>query len=199
MHVRITTATGVTNLDAGVAVIRDEILPGLRQQNGFRGLAVSGDRASGMAMVLSQWDSAADLDASESVAEKARNDAMKAMGGEMTVARFEQVLWEVVTQPSAGSKLQVRDIKMDPARIDENLAFFEEAVVPEMKKAKGFLAVRNMINRDTGGGRVGTLWADDESVQAWMARTEERRAIAREHGVEFGQDRLLEVLLAAME
>jgi heme-degrading monooxygenase HmoA len=199
MHVRITTATDVNDIDALLALTREEVLPTARQQKGFRGVSVSGDRTAGVVYILTQWDSEADLDASESMAEKARGDAMKAMGGRMAVDRFEQLLWEADRPPAPGMKLQITEIKMDPARIDDNFVSFRDSVVPDMKSAAGFVSVRHMIKRDTGEGRVGSVWADDESVQAWRTRTEERRAIARERGVQFGEDRLLEILFAAMD
>lgn len=87
---------------------------------------------------------------------------------------------------------------MDPSRIDDNLDFFRQKVIPEMKAAPGFLGFRHLIDRSSGEGRVGTLWADDETLQAALARSEERRAMAGERGVEFGEDKQLEVLFAAM-
>src|SRR5579859_5233463 len=132
MHVRITTVSGAANIDKGIDVIRDDILPRVREQHGFRGLSVSGDRSTGLVNVLSQWETEADLDASESVADEARSDTLSVIGGQTSVARYEQLLWEVVTPASRGAKLQIRDIKMDPQRIDDNLIFFKEAVLPTM-------------------------------------------------------------------
>jgi heme-degrading monooxygenase HmoA len=198
MHVRITTVSGASNIDRGIDVIREDVLPRVREQHGFRGLSVSGDRSTGVVNILSQWETEADLDASESVADKARIDTLSVIGGQTSVARYEQLLWEVVTPASPGARLQIRDIKMDPQRIDDNLTFFKESVLPAMRSTAGFLAVRNLMNRATGEGRVGSVWADDASVQAWLAQTDERRARAAERGVEFGNDQVLEVLFAAM-
>jgi hypothetical protein len=101
--------------------------------------------------------------------------------------------------PTVGSKLHIREIRMDPAKIDENLEFFKQVIVPEFKSSKGFLAVRNLMNRTTGEGRVGTMWADAASLQAQLAQTELRRARAAERGVQFGGDRLAEVLFLALD
>lgn len=198
MHVRITTVSGASAFDKGIDVLRDDILPRVREQHGFRGLSVSGDRSTGVVNVLTQWETEADLDASESVADKARSDTLSVIGGQTSVARYEQLLWEVVTPPSPGAKLQIRDIKMDPQQIDDNLSFFKESVLPAMESTAGFLAVRNLMDRATGEGKVGSIWADDASVQAWLAQTDERRARAAERGVEFRNDQVLEVLFAAM-
>ena len=199
MHVRITTVTGASDIDGGLAVLRDQVLPLMRQQTGFRGLSASGDRAAGVVTVLSVWDSEADLEASESAADKARGDAVRIMGGEVSVERYEQTAWTVGdTRPGPGAKLHIRHFKIDPARIEENLEFFRRTVVPEMKARPGFLAVRQLIDRSTGQGRAGSVWADEDSLSASLARSEQRRALAKDRGVELGEDRVLEVLFTAM-
>jgi quinol monooxygenase YgiN len=199
MHARITTVTGASNIDGGLAVLRDQVLPQMRQQTGFRGLSASGDRAAGVVTVLSVWDSEADLEASESAADKARGDAVRIMGGEVSVERYEQTVWTVGdTRPGPGAKLHIRHVKIDPARIEENLEFFRRTVVPEMKARPGFLAVRHLIDRSTGQARVGSVWADEDSLSASLAQSGQRRALAKDRGVEFGEDRVLEVLFTAM-
>lgn len=200
MHVRISTVRGATDIDAGVAFIREEVLPELRQQSGFRGLSASGDRAAGKVLVLSMWETEADLQASESAADKARGNAVRAMGGEASVERFEQTTWDTgATPPGPGAKLHIRHIKMDPARVDDNLVYFRENVAPEIKSAPGFLGLRQLINRSTGEGRVGTVWVDQESLDNALAASAQRRAAANDRGVEFGEDELLEVLVASTQ
>jgi heme-degrading monooxygenase HmoA len=200
VHVRITIVTEATNIDGGIEHIKTEVIPVLRQHKGYRGISISGDRTSGVMNVLAQWESQADMDASESAVDKARQKAVEAIGGKFTVERYEQLMSEIQTPgPSVGSKLHIREIKMDRAKIDENLEFFQQVIVPEFKSAKGFLAVRNLMNRTTGEGRVGTMWADEASLQAQLAQTEQRRSRAAERGVHFGRDRLAEVLFLALD
>jgi heme-degrading monooxygenase HmoA len=195
MHARITTVTGATNIDRGLALLRDQVVPQMQQQKGFRGLSASGDRAAGVITVLSLWDSQVDLEASESAAGNARSDVVRLMGGQVWVERYEQTVWEVGdTRPGTGAKLHIRSIKVDPNRIDDNLDFFRRTVVPDMKARPGFLAVRHLLNRKTGEGRVGSLWIDEASLAASLAQSEQRRAAAKDRGVEFGEDRVLEVL-----
>ena len=198
MHVRITTVTGASDIDGGLAFLRDHVVPQMHQQQGFRSLSAAGDRAAGVVTVLSLWDSQADLEASESAADKARDGAARLMGGEVSVGRYEQTVWEVAdTRPGPGAKLHIRHIKIDPERIDGNLEFFRQTVVPDMKARPGFLAVRHLIDRGTGEGRVGSVWADQDSLAASLAQSEQRRAKANDRGIEFGRDRVLEVLLNA--
>ena len=197
MHARITLVTGATNIDAGLDFMRTDVVPQVRQQKGFQGLTVSGDRSAQVLNILTLWQSQADLDASESAVEKIREEAVERTGGQMTVERYEQLLLEVKSPPAPGNKLHIREIKMSTAAIDENVKFFKQTIVPEFINAAGFVAVRNLINRTTGVGRVGTVWTDDASLQAQLAQTEQRRSRAAERGVTFGEDRIAEILFIA--
>ena len=199
MYVRITQVAGATDIDSGIAVLRDQVVPELQHQKGYRGLSASGDRSAGRVTVLSMWDTAEDLEASESSADKVRADAMKVMGGHARVERYEQTVWETGgTPPSPGARLHIRHISMDPALVEENLEYFRQTVLPQIKATPGFLGVRQLIDRATGEGRVGTLWADDEAMEGSVRRSEERRAEVAERGVRLGEQEVLEVLFASM-
>ena len=200
MHVRITTVTGASDIDGGLALLRDRVVPQMGEQKGFCGLSAAGDRAAGVVTVLAMWDTPADLEASESAADKARGDVVRVMGGRASVERYEQTLWDVAdSRPGPGAKLHIRRIKIDPGRIDDNLEFFRRTVLPDMKARAGFLAVRHLIDRGTGEGRVGSVWADDQSLSASLAQSEQRRAMAKDRGVEFGGGRVLEVFFNTMD
>jgi heme-degrading monooxygenase HmoA len=199
MHVRITTITGATDIDAGLGWAREQSVPALKKLKGYRGLTASADRASGTVAVLTQWETEDDLNASEADADKLRAEAVRSFGGEPTVARFEQVLGEMPAgPPPPGSTLVVRPFKVDPAHLDETLATFKSVVLPEVKARPGFLAVRQLVNRSTGEGVVGIVWADNESAAAGSAASEQRRAEAASRGVEFGEPMVREILFQAL-
>lgn len=199
MHARITTMTGATRFDEGVEHLRGEVVPQLQQQKGYRGLSANVDRAAGIVSVLTLWETQADLDASESTGEKFRKEAAAAFDGHnQTVERYEQTVAESgPNPPTSTARLQIRRIRMEPALVDDNLAFFKEAVLPEIMASSGCLGVRHMIDRTSGEGAVGTVWADDISMKAAAGRTDERRATAASRGVEFGEVFERELLFSA--
>lgn len=199
MHTRVVSFTGAKDIDAGVDVLRQRVLPTLREQKGYRGLTASADRDAGIFAVLTLWDTAADRDASESVLAPIRHEATGLIGGTVDVETFEQVAAEVGDPPPGrGSALMVTRVRMDPATIDDNVGFFEREVMPRIKATPGFQGLRHMVNRETGVAMVGTVWADDatrkEAADDAMARREE--AIGR--GVTFDDVSYREILLAEM-
>jgi heme-degrading monooxygenase HmoA len=197
MHARVTTVTGASDIDRGLALLRDEVVPQMQQQRGFRGLSAAGDLATGVFTVLSLWDSEEDLKASERAGDSASASVGRVMGGQVSVDLYEESVCEGSdARPGPDAKLHIRHTKVDPNRIDDNLDFFREKVVPDMKTRPGFLAVRQFIDRNTGAGRVGSLWTDEASLSASLAQSEQRRSKAMERGVEFGEDHVLKVLYA---
>jgi hypothetical protein len=197
MHARITTITGATDLDRGIAFVRDEVLPQLQLQRGYRGMTASGDRASGGMSILTLWDTKADLDASESMADKARADGREVAGGDVVVERFEQVVAEIGNPPPGpGSKLQIRRFEISPDRVEDNLAYFRSAVLPDIRSAPGFQSLRQLVDRGTGLGAVGTVWADDATLAAADAKLQGHRSNAGERGVQFGEVLRREIMFA---
>ncbi len=195
MHVRVNTVTGATDIDAGIALLRDKVVPELLGAKGFRGLTASANRATGEMGILGLWETREDLEASDSAVAKLRQEAMAVLGGSITTWVMEQVVIEMGESPPAvGNPLRIVNVSMDPARVDEHVEFFKTQILPEMKATPGFRGVRNMIDRATGKGLVGTIWADEASMQATEAGNAARQERARAQGVEVSDPTFREVL-----
>jgi heme-degrading monooxygenase HmoA len=198
MHTRVLTFTGAKNIDDGVAFVRDTAVPVLQEQKGYRGVTASADRDGGVLGVLSMWETEADRDASFGPLAELRQQGLDVVGGELTVESFEQLVEEMASPPTVGSALMVTHISMDPSKVDENLAFFKSEIVPRISAAPGFLALRNMIDRKTGRGIVGSAWADRDAMKNAAAQAQARRDEGRARGVSFDEDSYREIVFADM-
>jgi heme-degrading monooxygenase HmoA len=196
MFTRLITWTNSNNINGGIEYLRGTALPVIRQQKGYRGLSATVDRSTGRLNILSIWESEADRDASDNALGKARDEATEIIGGTLRVEKLEDLVSEVVNPPVPGSALMVSPFSMDPATIDENLRFFKDEIVPQIKAAPGFCSLRNMVNRKTGEGYVGTVWADraalDEQAEGAAVA---RREAASARGIAFGEIGYLEFVL----
>jgi hypothetical protein len=198
MHTRMVTFTGAKNIDGGIAYVRDQVLPVLNAQKGFRGTTVSTDRANGVLGILSLWETEADRDASDSALAKARQEGLDIVGGNLTVETFEELVAEISEVPSPGSALMVTRVSMDPAKIDENFAYFKSEVLPRIKAQAGFQALRNMINRKSGKGATGVVWANADAMKAAAGEAESRRAEGIARGVSFDEVSFRELALVEL-
>lgn len=200
MFVRVLTFAGAEDIDGGIRFVRDEAVPVLRQQHGYRGVAVSADRSGRVLGIVSRWETEADRDASDSALAKTREDGHAIIGGTLTVELLEERIWEVFERPVAGSSvIRLRRTRMDPAKVDENVEFFRTVVVPELRATPGFQAVRNMVNPQDGTGMVGTVWADEAALEAGEAAGAARRQRATtERGVTFVEESTREIAFVEM-
>jgi hypothetical protein len=196
MFIRQTTFTSATNVENGVTYLRDEVLPMLRSQRGYRGVTASAACPGGVLAVLSVWDTEADREASDVALSKAWQEAAELVGGDVTVETFEQVVAEVNEAHIVGAPQIMIRISTDPAKIDENISFFRSEILPQIKTAPGLLVLRDMINRETGDGIVSSVWTDEDALRLSTERNLALRPQALARGMTFGEMSFREIVLA---
>jgi heme-degrading monooxygenase HmoA len=92
MHARTTTVDGdPERLDDVLGQIESEILPLLKEQDGFKGFTVHVDRSSGKVVGTSYWESQESMQASEEAVRGPREEAAQRGGatGGASVEHFE--------------------------------------------------------------------------------------------------------------
>ena len=91
MFARISTFKGKPEeVDKGISVVKEQVLPKLRSIKGFKGFSFLVDRKSGKTIGITYWDTEQDLKASEESANKIRTDTAKSANEEIvSVERFE--------------------------------------------------------------------------------------------------------------
>jgi len=198
MHTRVLTFTGAKHIDDGVAFVRDNAVPVLQEQKGYRGVTASADRDGDVLGVLTLWETEADRDASFGPLAEIRQQGLDVVGGELMVESFEELFVEMASPPPVRSALMVTRISMDPAKVDENLGWFKREVVPRITAAPGFRALRNMMDRKTGRGLVGSAWADHDAMKNAAAQGQANRGEVRARGVIFDEDSFREIVFADM-
>ncbi len=108
MHARMSTLEGPPDrMDEGLRHVREQVLPLLQQQDGFKGFVALGDRQSGKLIGVSFWENEQAMQASEEVGNRTRNESAEAMGD--TVAGVERYEVSVFEAPSTGPVSGVTD------------------------------------------------------------------------------------------
>lgn len=81
MYARLSTFQGSPEgVDDSVRNARETVLPALQSVDGFRGLMMLVDRASGRQLALTLWDTEQALEASESAANRIRSSSADQSG-----------------------------------------------------------------------------------------------------------------------
>ena len=97
MHARMSILEGSPEqIDEGLRHVREEILPQISQQDGFKGIIALADRQTGKTLGITFWESEEALRASEEAADRLRGDSAQAMGDTIAgVERYEVGVFEM--------------------------------------------------------------------------------------------------------
>lgn len=175
MYVRLNTLTGVNDIDAAVTYLEEVALSVVQQQRGYQGTSAVGNRETGQLGILTVWETAADREASESALSKLRDDARDQLATGLTVELFEQKNRLISQPPTVGNSAMITRITLDPARIDDALAYVEREIAPQVTALGGFRSLRTLVNPETGEGVVGSIWDTDQAMKAAAEVAQELR------------------------
>lgn len=165
MHARTTTTQAdPARIDAGLAVIRDEVLPAVSAMDGCVGMSVLVDRESGRCIATTAWQSEADLLASAEAVRPVRDRAVQALGGSSS----DVDAWEVAVvhrdhAAPIGACSRVTWLSGDARSADRAADIFRMAILPQVQEFPGFCSASLLINREAGRA-VGTVTFDNRAA-----------------------------------
>lgn len=187
MYARSTTVIGKPDkIDAGIAMVREEIQPAIGEMDGCVGVSMLVDRTSGRCIVTTSWESEQAMSKSAEGVRSMRAKAAELLGGEAQVQEWEVAVMHRDHAAPEGAWCRVNWIQMDPGAIDRNLERYRSEVLPRIEAMKGFCSASMMVDRATGMAcGTGTF----ESREALQASADEGRRLreraAERMGAEF--------------
>jgi heme-degrading monooxygenase HmoA len=138
----------------------------LKKQDGFRGATLVGNRKTGDGLSVTYW---ASEEAMKNARPKVRPQAETIMSntGSKIVDEDEcEVAVQERIQPAkAGVFVRVTTVEADPAKIADGTAFYEEMIVPVIRKQPGARTALLFVNRKTGRGFAATAWDTEQDLQ----------------------------------
>jgi quinol monooxygenase YgiN len=178
MYARSTTVRGAPQaMDAGIAYVRDKVMPTVGQMDGCVGLSMLCDRESGRSIVTTAW---ADADALHNSAEGVmalRAKAAEIMQGEAEVQEWEIAVLHRLHETHNGACARVIWLKGDPAQMDQMIDAFRMSMVRRMEDLPGFDSCSVMVDRATGRGATAVTYDSrhsmEEAEQMGMAMRQE--------------------------
>ena len=180
MYSRSTTVMGEPErLEAGIAYVRDEVLPAVTALAGCVGLSMLADAESGQCIVTSSWSTEETMRASDLHLAPLRMRGGQVMGG---IPQIEE--WEVDVMhrdhPSVGGACcRVTWLRLNESDLDRNLELYRSAFLPQIQALDGFCSTSLLVNRETRRACSTTTY---DSRQA-METSRERAWAIRDAGV----------------
>jgi heme-degrading monooxygenase HmoA len=166
VHARTTSIQAQPScIDAGIAHVRDEVMPALAAMDGFIGLSLLVDRKSGRCIAASAWETEEAERASAERIGPVRDRAAQVFGGTATAEAWEIGLLHRDHHSNDGACVRATWATGDPAMADQNIEYFKSSVLPDLESLEGFCSASLLINRSTGVGVSSVTFDSREAME----------------------------------
>jgi heme-degrading monooxygenase HmoA len=153
VYARSTTIRAQTsNIDAGIAHIRDEVMPVLSDIDGFVGMSLLVDRESGRCIATSAWQSEEAMRASAAQVTSVRNRAAEIFGGGTEMSEWEIAVLHRARAAPEGACTRVTWTDLQGADPDRAIDTFKMSGLPRMVELTGFCSASLLVHRAGGRG-----------------------------------------------
>jgi Antibiotic biosynthesis monooxygenase len=186
MYARSTTINGNPgSIDAGIAHVRDEVMPVVTTMDGCLGMSLVVDRESGRCIATTSWETEAAIAASRMPVQSLRSRATEILGG----GTPEVEEWEVAVMHRDHNSHEGCACRIVWARaqdLDAGVDYWRTSLLPRFEAMDGFCSASMLIDR-AGSRTCGTVTFDSRAALEATRQTAAgmRENTAREIGVEF--------------
>ena len=151
MYARSTTIQAQTSsIDAGIAHMRDRVLPALEGIDGCVGMSLLVDRTSGRCIATSSWESEEAMRASEELIRPTRDRAVELFGGSAQVEEWEIAAMHREHRAGDGACARATWVKIDPDQLDRGIDFYKMNILPALEELEGFCSASLLVDRASG-------------------------------------------------
>ncbi len=198
MYARSTTVLAhLKSIDAGVAHIRDEVMPTLLGMEGCIGLSMLVDRNTGRCIATSAWRTREAMLASERQLRPVRDHVAEILGNRPQVDEWEIAVLHRDHTSRSGACVRASWVRMAPAQADRVVDVYRMGLLPVMQDYDGFCSASLLVDRASGLAVSSVSYDSLESMQRSREKSDAlREAGAREAGVEIVEVCEFELALA---
>jgi quinol monooxygenase YgiN len=172
MYARTTTLTAdTTRMDAGIADVRDNVMPAVSEMDGCVGLSMICDRESGRCIVTTAWETEEAMAVTRERVMAMRQRATKQFGAQDSeVQEWEIAVMHRVHHARDDSCARVTWSRIDPGQVDRMIDTFRTSFVPRLDHVPGFCSVSMLIDRQSGMGSLTAVYTDRQAMEASRQR-----------------------------
>ncbi|WP_020389542.1 putative quinol monooxygenase [Kribbella catacumbae] len=177
------------SIDAGMAEVRDSVMPMITQMEGCIGLSMLVDRSSGRCIVTSAWRSEEAMRATDEELQPIRERIGEMLGGSPQIDEWEIAVLHRDHQSTQGACVRVTWMQVDSADLDRAIDVYRLASLPKAEELAGFCSASLLVDRSSGRAVSSVTY---DSVQA-MESNREAAAALRSAGSKDAGAELLDV------
>lgn len=141
-----------SSIDAGIAHVRDEVMPALQGMPGCVGVSLLVDRRSGRCIATSAWESDEALRGSADHVTPIRDRAAEMFGGTADVEQWEIAVLHRDHRAPEGAGVRATWVKVPADQMDQGIEYYKSSVLPQLESLDGFCSASLMIDRESGRG-----------------------------------------------
>ena len=168
MYARTTTFHGHrSSLDAGIAYVRDHVLPAVRDMDGCVGLAMLVDRSTGRCIVTTSWADEESLRASAEPLGSLREAAARILAGadgEPQVTTWTVGVLHRVRPAPATAACRVIWMKGPIGCTERIVDTVHTVMVPRLDDLAGFCSMSVLIDDATGRCAIACVYEDRQTM-----------------------------------
>jgi quinol monooxygenase YgiN len=138
------------SIDAGIAEVRESVMPMVTQMEGCIGLSMLVDRASGRCIVTSAWRSEEAMRATDEELQPTRERVGEMLGGSPQVEEWEIAVLHRDHQSTQGACVRVTWMQVDSADLDRAIDVYRLASLPKAEELAGFCSASLLVDRSSG-------------------------------------------------
>src|SRR5690242_13170421 len=148
---RSTTVDGrPESVDAGVAHVREHVVPAALRTDGCVGLSVLVDHPSGCCILTTAWRSDAALRAADAVLRPHVERVAALLGGRPEDEEWEIAVFHRGRPAPPGAVVRTVRVQVDAARVDHAAALYRMVLLPKVEEFEGFCSASLLVDRTFG-------------------------------------------------
>jgi len=154
-----------SSIDAGIAHVRDEVMPALQDVEGCIGVSLLVDRQSGRCIATTAWETE---DARRDSAERVtpiRDRAAGMFGGTANVEEWEIAAMHRDHHSAEGACVLATWVKVPTDHVDQGIEYYRSSVLPQLEGLDGFCSASLLVDRASGRAVSCTTFDSSDAME----------------------------------
>jgi heme-degrading monooxygenase HmoA len=173
------------SIDAGIAEVRDYVMPQIQEMEGCVGLSMLVDRGSGRCITTSAWQSEDAMRAADEALRPVRERVGEILGGSPQVEEWEIAVLHRDHRSGEGACVRATWVRVDPADMDRAIDVYKLASLPRAEELAGFCSASLLVDRSSGRAVSSVTYDSFEAMERSRdAAAAMRSAASKDAGAE---------------